>query len=326
MKNFYLAILTIAFSINVSAQVHINAEGNEIASAMLQVDAGDQGVSLPNVALTSTTVETPVTDPKEGLLVYNTNTTTTNSSTDVLPGYYYWSAGAWNPIGKIIESYIFQQPIDTDILGYVPTSNGSADNTAGNLTGAANTGDSESRALYVKLGCAKWPVSAGGNDHTYCAYRRDYDPIFGSNYADGADWQTTFNFAKARGGYLLTITSDAERNWLQTNVITPKNLTSGIWLGYNKYQSKYIPLSGNNNDPGFNRHRYKWITGEKWQVNWENAGGATVQNHFAAGQPSITNANGCAYITTGGTRQWDDRTCSDDQNYHHIIVEFQDTY
>ncbi len=59
------------------------------ASAKLQINSTSQGVLVPRVQLTATTIAAPVTSPATGLLVYNLNTTG-----DVTPGFYYW-AGTW---------------------------------------------------------------------------------------------------------------------------------------------------------------------------------------------------------------------------------------
>lgn len=312
MKNIFIAIFSIAISISTSAQVqvtNITTPPSISASAILQVDATNKGVSLPNVALLSTTDVATIATPKDGLMVYNTNTIA-----DVTPGYYYRYNNAWQPLGKITDSYIFQQKIDVAVLGYTPSNAGI---TADNSTGSINQ---PSNGTWTKNGCVRWDVSVGGNNHTYCAYTRSSD----------AEWEQAFSFAQYRGGYLVTITSDAERNWLKTNIIDAKNLSNNIWLGYNKYQSRYIPLAGNNNDTyntvDYARYRYKWITGEKWAVNWEVPTGATVQNNFAA-SPNIGNSNRCAYIMTGGGRQWGDKDCDDTAGTNtQVIIEFQDTY
>lgn len=326
MKNLNKAIILAFFSQLCFAQVHINVTpGNEVPSAMLQIDATDKGVALPYVPLTSTTDNTTVNAPKDGLLVYNVN-----STMDVTPGYYYYHNNAWHPIGKINNHYIFKQPIDLSILGYTPDNTGIiADNSSGDISGT-ESGEGDN-VRYNKLGCMKWDEASGGNGHTYCAYKREDRTFSWQSFGDGPmDWETAFNFAKSRGGYLLTLTSDAEREWVQTNIITAKSLNSNIWMGYNKFQSRYIPLAGNNNDSPFNRYRYKWITGEKWVVNWENPGGATVQHNFRSGEPSLVNENGCVYLTTDASRTWDDTYCSDTNGYGsdhlHVIVEFQDSY
>lgn len=55
-------------------------------SAAVDIVSTKRGFLMPRVALTSTTVNTPVANPHNALMVYNTNT-----AGDVTPGFYYWS-------------------------------------------------------------------------------------------------------------------------------------------------------------------------------------------------------------------------------------------
>src|SRR5690606_7138919 len=50
----------------------------------------DKGLLIPRVALTNTSLASPITSPATSLLVYNTATTG-----DVTPGYYYWNGSKW---------------------------------------------------------------------------------------------------------------------------------------------------------------------------------------------------------------------------------------
>jgi len=59
-------------------------------SAMLEVQATNKGILIPRVALTQTTLSSPITSPATSLLVYNTATIN-----DVTPGYYYWDGTKW---------------------------------------------------------------------------------------------------------------------------------------------------------------------------------------------------------------------------------------
>lgn len=66
------------------------------ASAKLDVSATNKGFLPPRVALTSTSSALPITTPATGLIVYNTATVGTyTSSTSVVPGYYYWNGSRW---------------------------------------------------------------------------------------------------------------------------------------------------------------------------------------------------------------------------------------
>jgi hypothetical protein len=93
-KVFLLALLTFTFYLSpftCSAQVAINTSGaNPDASAGLDVSFTNKGVLITRVALTQTTLASPVTSPLTSLMVYNTATVN-----DVTPGYYYWNGSRW---------------------------------------------------------------------------------------------------------------------------------------------------------------------------------------------------------------------------------------
>ena len=68
-------------------------------STILDVEASDKGISLPNVALTSLTAYSPIPmEPKDGLLVFNT----TENVAQLTKGFYYWgtlgTGKGWLPI------------------------------------------------------------------------------------------------------------------------------------------------------------------------------------------------------------------------------------
>lgn len=59
------------------------------ASAKLEVSATNKGFLPPRVVLTATNSASPITNPANGLMVFNTVTAGTNPY-QVVPGYYYW--------------------------------------------------------------------------------------------------------------------------------------------------------------------------------------------------------------------------------------------
>ncbi|MBL4879764.1 MAG: hypothetical protein JKX82_00435 [Oleispira sp.] len=62
------------------------------ASAQLEVVSNNRGILIPQLALTSTTDTSTITNGNiESLLVYNTNNTD-----GLITGYYYWSNSKWN--------------------------------------------------------------------------------------------------------------------------------------------------------------------------------------------------------------------------------------
>lgn len=56
---------------------------------------------MPRVALSSANIATPVTDPADALLIYNTETAGVGNNA-VSPGFYYWNSasGRWAPVSR----------------------------------------------------------------------------------------------------------------------------------------------------------------------------------------------------------------------------------
>ena len=71
--------------------ISIGSAATADASAALNVNASDKGVLLPRVALTGSTDVTTIPNPTTGLLVYNTGTGGTFSTT----GYLFWDGAQW---------------------------------------------------------------------------------------------------------------------------------------------------------------------------------------------------------------------------------------
>jgi hypothetical protein len=294
MKNFLSLSLILGLGWLLSAQVYINVEpSNEVPSAILQADANDKGIALPHVFLENTNSALPITEtPAEGLIVYNPNLTS-----DITPGYYYWTNSPnphWERIGGINEKGTIIQNIDREFLGYNPNRMGTDAPTTFTISSSTAT----------KQRCVKWNITDGGNGHTYCSYTT----------SNGYDFQTTFNAIKAINGYMVTIVSDAEWDFVLKNVINDgksiggNNLTNGIWLGYVKFTT-----------PGNSIPKYQWITSESWENTWSN--NARVQHNFAVGQPQES----CTFIQTSNnssSRLWSSKVCTSNTNMTNIIVEF----
>ena len=87
MKKYTLILTAMAFIVAFSAkaQVAINDDGSDAdATAILDINADDKGVSFPNVDIPVLGEDTPIRDAKIGLVVYNTSTTTG-------PGLFMWT-------------------------------------------------------------------------------------------------------------------------------------------------------------------------------------------------------------------------------------------
>lgn len=314
MKKYIL--ITSLVGINIFGQVGINTSIPDPSSA-LDINSTNKGFLPSKVALISTTNPNPVgtnsNKPIDGLLVYNTET-----KNDVTPNYYVWQTNKWQLIGgETINNILYDDYINVDWLGYQPL--GSGDTSDGNI--------STNGVTATKLGCKKWTK---GNNHSYCAYKLN----------NGVDWKSAFEIAKQLKGYLTTITTYEEWNWVKTNIIdkgTGYDLYNSIWMGFNKVKN-----------PG-NPYRIEWITGEVSKVNQGNV--AVIQNNFAPNQPDNGGGTeGCGHVfstlysdnnnNTGDNptkRYWNDYVCSERSNtaggnsnsgpangtFDQIIVEFQ---
>lgn len=64
------------------------------ASSALDIEATDQGLLVPRIALLATNNNNPVAAPATSLLVYNTATAGV-APNDVTPGYYFWDGTQW---------------------------------------------------------------------------------------------------------------------------------------------------------------------------------------------------------------------------------------
>ncbi len=97
-QNIIISLVAILFSLQLVAQqnVAINTTGAAPdASAILDVSSTNKGLLVPRVALTQTSLATPITAPATSLLVYNTATIN-----DVTPGYYFWDGTQWQSISS----------------------------------------------------------------------------------------------------------------------------------------------------------------------------------------------------------------------------------
>jgi hypothetical protein len=93
MKRINLLLIALVFAPVFSyAQLAINTTGQEAtASAMLEISSNDKGILIPKMVISDVNSNTsPITNPADGLLIYNTG------SVDVSEGFYYWSGLRWN--------------------------------------------------------------------------------------------------------------------------------------------------------------------------------------------------------------------------------------
>ncbi|MEJ7587323.1 MAG: DNRLRE domain-containing protein [Ferruginibacter sp.] len=97
MRKIIFAFLSITIPcLCVNSQVGIGTV-TPVPSAQLDVTSTNKGFLPPRVSLTATSVAAPVSNPANGLLVYNTSTSG-GTPTNVVPGYYYWNGSSWYPV------------------------------------------------------------------------------------------------------------------------------------------------------------------------------------------------------------------------------------
>lgn len=302
MKHFFSFNILILISSFINGQVYINVEElNQEKSADLQIDSENSGFGIPQVMLTSISSFSPISsEPKEGLIVYNPNLTN-----EIEPGVYVWvtnpSPSHWEILGGTNNKGAIIQNIDVEFLGYNPIGTG-IDSPESFSLGSGR--------IATKQRCAKWEITNGGNGHTYCAYTAS----LGANFND---IQTAI---RSINGYVVTIVSNSEWDFVRNNIINDELglggtiLSNNIWLGYVKLST-----------PG-NGYRYFWMTGETWENNWFNE--ATTQSYFTTGQPQIASENNAARCTfiqrtaLSVDRLWSSQACTATTNMNHIIVEF----
>lgn len=114
MKKIYISVALLMATIT-QAQTGVGTP-NPHTSAMLEVQAQDKGFLLPRVALTSLTDgATPINNPAEGLLIYNTKADPTLS---LEKGFYVWDGASWKRFATQdeLEAQSFWKPQGTASL------------------------------------------------------------------------------------------------------------------------------------------------------------------------------------------------------------------
>lgn len=290
MKNNFIKSILLLSVTNLYSQVYINVrEGNHIESASLQIDSNDKGMSIPTIALITSTDKSPVVaTPKDGLLIYNT----TNNS-ELEQGYYIWQTNKWNKIGGSKKVNTLTQLINWDILNIDATGEYQTSPSTINLPGNVSLS---------KQKCVQWRLEDAGNNHYYCMYKSAKNDI---NFANA------YNAAKAAKSYIVTITSDEEWFFLRDKLIKT-DITEKTWLGYALQKQ-----------PG-NNLKYTWLTGESFNNKWSNA--PDVQHHFQSGHPyesTAGSADKCTVINSSANsadRLWISNNCG--ENLNTVIIEF----
>ncbi len=109
MKKITLLIVFL-FGTMLHAQVGINTTSPD-ASSMLDISATNKGVLVPRVSLTNVTLTTldGTNTAATGLLIWNTNATTTGGSG---VGFYFYNGTQWMPITQSATPITLDQAYD----------------------------------------------------------------------------------------------------------------------------------------------------------------------------------------------------------------------
>lgn len=139
IKNLFVGLFLIVSTTIFSQNIAINLGGNPgSASAILDLsDATNNtlGLLLPNISIGAFNAAAPVTAPKTGLIVWNTNAAMTGGFG---VGFYYWTGSQWNYIynsGNASNGYILNQTTPQALANFNIGSNGVIGGTLG-VTGA----------------------------------------------------------------------------------------------------------------------------------------------------------------------------------------------
>lgn len=152
MKKYFLLFFSF-FIFIVQAQTGIGTT-NPDASAKLEVNATNKGFLPPRVVLTATNSASPITNPANGLMVFNTVTAGTNPY-QVVPGYYYWDGTGqqWislsTTVGNVQNQAIFRSTTNITAGSAINSWNSRFNNIAsGDLTVTSNTTFTLSNGIY----------------------------------------------------------------------------------------------------------------------------------------------------------------------------------
>jgi len=123
---------------------------------------------------------------------------------------------------------------------------------------------------------------------------------------DGVSWEEARAFSEACGGYLATVTS-AEENEFIASALLDSNNDDWIWLG--GYQDQASVDFGASNPASTG---WKWITGEPWSYTnwtfWEP--GFFEANDWTPDQAWYVENGSEDYLMMYGTGTWNDTDCS----------------
>ncbi len=318
MNKFLCSALLLSCSTSVFCQIGVSTS-NPLASLDVQAiktnGTTSEGILIPN--LTGDQIKSAgaqYTSDQIGAMIYATSiptTSDTKTANIIAAGCYYFDGSVWRSMGKINNTTVisYSTSVDANILGYVPNKTSTATSAPASLGVGSGT--------YTKQGA----ITYGVNGHSYAAYSGNAN----------ITWYAAYTAAKNMGGYLATFTSDAEWQYVETNLLTNHTAfdTQRAWIGFVKFS--WQAGTALTPDP-----EEKWITGEQPVHNYGAGGNNAVRkiNWFVAGEPNNTNSNegfvhtygkneGNTVVNSGytSTHPWNDFVST--ASVTGFIVEFQ---
>ncbi len=116
--NKIILLLTISLDTILFGQIGVGTD-TPSQSSMVDLVSSIKGFSGSHISLQSVTDKTTIPNPADGLLVYNTNTTS-----DLEPGYYVWIINKWTASKPTLNLEVTTNGELVELLGY--EANGSA--------------------------------------------------------------------------------------------------------------------------------------------------------------------------------------------------------
>ncbi len=271
-KSLLLLLLTIQIVFaQKAAEILVNHPS--YPSSALTLNHSEKGFLLPKVHLENIQRSSPLPQAKEGMLVFNTHQ-------DVLGGegvgIYMWINGRWIRSGENSNTYLIKDQKKSLMLCYKQLS---SNNAPSDITYKSSNGGMLNANRIDN--CVKNKV----NGHTYCFYE---------SLNIGVNWQDAFLAAKEIGGYLVTITSRDEQDFIERE-LAKKGLTQNAWLGIRKAIFTNVvnqPVTPENTSLGATIHP---ITGESFQVEWRNTP-KIFHNFYNLEPDNNLNSEGCVLL------------------------------
>lgn len=319
-------ILLILFPfLGLNAQVTIGPESTNNTSAMLNITMPNSIFVMPvgdrNLVNTQAGAVQANNAVPEGSIIYHSNTNsgslddsglflrvkdTSNSSRTENA-----NSLVWKPFKVNNRTYIYnniQSRFNEQLLGYKTEAVGSRFNAAS---------------------CFKWEITdtdTNANGHTYClienkAYGRldsSHDSRIEETLCTGHnDWKCAFAIGLVDRGYLATITSQEEHNYIKEKLnLIPNGKSSNIAIGLRKVNVNEGDRTAYSSSNSRLVKRFIWVNGEVNKVGWLTVAHPELTSTNTIG----SNSNDCGMLASSTLNITTDNCTLN--NFPKILVEY----